>query len=81
MHTNLIRWKGPRYANFATFSARLISFDNTWPRDGQPTPEVLCTAGFFVGNYLYRLHAVEEHRFSFFFYVHITTAYRSVEKT
>ena len=45
--------RGPKSAFFATFSAGLLSFDSTWPREGNPLPEILSAAGFFyVGNSL-----------------------------
>ena len=53
MHRALIRWEGPRYSSFITFSPRLLSCDFIWSREGKSSPEVLSAAGFFyVGNYL-----------------------------
>ena len=53
MHRALIRREGPRHTSVATFSARLFTFDSTWPRKGNPSREALSAAGFFyVGNSL-----------------------------
>ena len=57
----LIRREGRRHASLATFSARLLSSNSTWPREVKRSPEALIAAGFFyVGNYLlYLLQTTE----------------------
>ena len=42
----LVRWDGPRHPAFGTYSARLQSFEETWPHPNH-SAEAFSEAGFF----------------------------------
>ena len=42
----LVRWDGPRHPAFGTYSARLQSFQETWPHPNH-SAEAFSEAGFF----------------------------------